>query len=249
MSNACKKNTAIVTGASRGIGRSIAITLGAAGYNIVVNYSRSESEALSVCEEITACGGSAISFCADVSNETEVVAMTNFAIENFGGIDLLVNNAGVSRVGLLQDMTSDEWRSLMAVNLDGAFHCCKAALPQMISQKRGCIINISSMWGQVGASCEVAYSASKAGLIGLTKALAKEVGPSGIRVNCIAPGMIMTGMNSGFSTDDIEAIRLDTPLETLGTAEDVASAVVFLSSEGAKFVTGQVIGINGGLVI
>jgi len=166
-----------------------------------------------------------------------------------GGVDLLVNNAGVSRYGLLTDLPYRDWQELFRVNTDAVFLCCKAAIPYMVHQKRGGILNISSMWGQTGGSCEAAYSASKAAVIGLTKALAKELAPSGIRVNCIAPGVIRTRMLDGFTEAELEDLRLDTPLERLGTPEDVGNLAAFLASDRAGFITGQVVGLNGGFVI
>lgn len=165
-----------------------------------------------------------------------------------GEVDVLINNAGVSNQKLFTDITDDDWRETLGVSLDGAFYCSREALPHMIRQKSGVIINISSMWGEVGASCEVHYSAAKAGIIGLTKALAKEVAPSGIRVNCIAPGVIMTDMMKSFDEETIEELRLETPLERLGTPDDIAEAAMFLASERASFITGQVLSVNGGFV-
>jgi 3-oxoacyl-[acyl-carrier protein] reductase len=167
----------------------------------------------------------------------------------FGSVNLLVNNAGIAHFGLLTDISAAEWRRIFATNVDGAFFCTQAALPNMIHQKSGCIINISSIWGLVGASCEVAYSAGKGALIAMTKALAKEVGPSGIRVNCVAPGVIDTAMNSALSTADMDALLDETPLGMLGHPEDIAETVAFLASDKAKFITGQIISPNGGFTI
>ena len=168
----------------------------------------------------------------------------------FGGLDALVCNAGIALPQmLLTDVTDDQWRSLFAADVDGVFYPVRAALPYFVRQKSGSIVTISSMWGQVGGSCEVAYSAAKGAVIAFTKALAKEVGPSGIRVNCVCPGVIQTEMNGHLSSEDLEALRLETPLETLGRPEDVAETVRFLCSEEARFITGQVIGVNGGMVI
>ena len=166
-----------------------------------------------------------------------------------GEVEVFVNNAGIAHYGLITDLSYADWRDLMAVNLDGAFNCCRAAVPGMVRRKRGSIVIVSSMWGQVGASCEAAYSASKAGLIGLTKALAKELAPSGIRVNCIAPGVVLTPMLKDFSPEDLENLRQETPLEMLGEPEDVAALAAYLASDKARFMTGQVIGLNGGFVI
>lgn len=169
--------------------------------------------------------------------------------EEIGSVDVLVNNAGISSQKLFTDITDDEWKKTIGVNLDAVFYCCKNALPHMIRQKSGAIINISSMWGEVGASCEVHYSASKAGVIGLTKALAKEVAPSGVRVNCIAPGVIMTDMMSDYDDKTINELKDETPLGRLGTPEDIAAAALFLASDDASFITGQTLGVNGGFII
>ena len=169
--------------------------------------------------------------------------------ELFGGVDVLVNNAGVSSFGILQDISEEEWDRVFGINVKGAFLCAKAALGHMIRNHGGVIVNISSMWGLVGASCEVHYSASKAALIGMTKALAKELGPSGIRVNCVAPGVIDTDMNSKLTEDDLAVLREETPLGKIGKPSDVAASVMFLASDGGKFITGQVISPNGGIVI
>ena len=174
-------------------------------------------------------------------------AMFAQAREDLGFLEVLVNNAGISWRGLLTDMTLSQWERVFAVNVTGAFLCCRGALPEMIRQKRGCIVNISSMWGQQGASCEAAYSASKAALIGLTQALAREEGPSGIRVNCVAPGVIDTPMNGALSQEDLDALREETPLERVGSPEEVAQAVLSLVEN--PFITGQTLGVNGGFVI
>ncbi len=205
-----------------------------------VGYFRNQAGAEALAEEI---GG--FPAYADVSKPEEVEAMFTAA----GEVELLVNNAGVAHYGLITDLCYDDWRALMSVNLDGAFLCCRAAVPGMVRRKKGNIVIVSSMWGQVGASCEAAYSASKSGLIGLTKALAKELAPSGIRVNCVAPGVVRTPMLKDFSEEDLENLRLETPLERLGEPEDVAELVGYLASEKSRFMTGQVIGLNGGFVI
>jgi 3-oxoacyl-[acyl-carrier protein] reductase len=169
--------------------------------------------------------------------------------ERLGFIDVLVNNAGIAMQKLFTDTSDSEWNNMLATNLNSVFYCAKAVAPAMIREHRGCIINIASMWGEVGASCEVAYSAAKAGVIGFTKALAKELGPSGIRVNAISPGVIMTDMMAGFSDDDVAALREETPLCTLGAPEDIARSAVFLASDRARYISGQVLGVNGGMVI
>ena len=244
-----EQKTALITGASRGIGAATARRLARAGYAVAVNYCRSEEKALALVEELREAGHTAMAVRADVADPEQVQFMVDNVLDKFCQLDILVCNAGRSWVGLLGDMTPADWRQLMAVNLDGPFYCCKAVLPHMIHRKKGKIITISSMWGQVGASCEAAYSASKAGIIGLTKALAKELGPSGIAVNCVAPGVIDTEMNRNLTAEDLDALREETPLERIGKAEDVAESVLFLASEGADFITGQVLCPNGGLVI
>ena len=244
-----EQRTALITGASRGIGAATARRLARAGYAVAVNYCRSEERALALVEELREAGHTAMAVHADVSDPDQVGNMVDNVLDKFCQLDILVCNAGRSWVGLLGDMTPEEWRELFAVNLDSVFYCCKAVMPHMIHRKRGKIITISSMWGQVGASCEAAYSASKAGVIGLTKALAKELGPSGITVNCVAPGVVDTEMNQNLTAEDLDALRQETPLERIGMAEDVAESVLFLASEGADFITGQVICPNGGLII
>ena len=244
-----EQRTALITGASRGIGAATARRLARAGYAVAVNYCRSEERALALVEELRETGHTAMAVHADVSDPDQVGNMVDNVLDKFCQLDILVCNAGRSWVGLLGDMTPEEWRELFAVNLDSVFYCCKAVMPHMIHRKRGKIITISSMWGQVGASCEAAYSASKAGVIGLTKALAKELGPSGITVNCVAPVVVDTEMNQNLTAEDLDALRQETPLERIGRAEDVAESVRFLASEGADFITGQVICPNGGLII
>ncbi len=242
-----KNKVALVTGASRGIGRAAALALGLAGCRVVVNFCRDEAAAAAVCGEIRGNGGEAVSVQADIADEAQAAALFAAARAGLGPVEILVNNAGIAHFGLLTDVSAAEWRRLMGVNLDGAFFCCREALADMVPKKRGCIINVASMWGQVGASCEAAYSASKGGLIALTRALAKEVGPSGIRVNCVAPGVIATDMNSRLSEADLTALAEDTPLGRIGRPEEVAEAILYLA--GAEFVTGQVLGVNGGFVI
>ena len=232
--------TALVTGGAGGIGAAICRSLAEDGWRVVIAYHHSREVAESLAAELH---GTALP--GDLTVPEEVEALFARA----GRVDLLVNNAGVSHYGLLTDMSYEAWQALFRVNTDAVFLCCKAVIPSMVHEKRGCILNISSMWGQVGGSCEAAYSASKAAVIGLTKALAKELGPSGIRVNCVAPGVIRTRMLDRFSPQDLEALRQDTPLETLGTPEDVGALVAFLASDKAKFLTGQVIGLNGGFII
>ncbi|MCI5704518.1 elongation factor P 5-aminopentanone reductase [Candidatus Pseudoscillospira sp. SGI.172] len=236
--------TALVTGGSRGIGAAVARRLAADGYRVAVNYHFARAQAESLAEEL---GGIAVQ--ADVSDSAQVQKMVDTVLEKFCQLDILVCNAGVAWQGLLQDMRDEEWRKVLGTDLDGVFFCCRAVLPHMIGQKSGKIVTMSSMWGQVGASCEAAYSAAKAGVIGLTRALAKEVGPSGISVNCVAPGVIDTEMNQKLGQEALAELAEETPLGRLGTAADVAGCVSFLCSPAADFVTGQVLSANGGLVI
>lgn len=231
---------ALVTGGAGGIGEAICRRLAADGYFVYVNYAQSVEKAKKIAEDI---GGDAI--CFDVSDVNAVKE----AFSIIGKLDLLVNNAGVSDVDLFTSISQDSADKILNINLKGAMNCARAALPHMINEKSGNIINISSMWGQCGASCEVDYSASKAGMIGFTKALAKEVAPSGIRVNCVSPGFIMTEMNSRFSDEDLELIKEDIPLGIFGEPRHIADAVAFLASGSAEYITGQILAVNGGMVI
>ncbi len=240
--------TVLITGGSRGIGAACAVAFAKRGYRVIVNYNKNKEAAEAVCEEIRTLGGVCMCVQADVSDAAQVEAMFAQA-QCFGGVDVLVNNAGIARTAMLCDTTPEMWKELFSVNVDGVYHCCRAALTHMVSKKSGRIINISSMWGQVGASCETAYSAAKAAVIGFTRALAKEVGPSGITVNCVAPGLIDTEMNAHLTKEDIEAFCEEIPLGGIGTPAQVAAAVCFLASEEAGYITGQVLGANGGYVI
>lgn len=240
--------TVLITGGSRGIGATCAVAFAKRGYRVIVNYNQNKKAAEAVCDQIRALGGVCMCVQADVSDEAQVQKMFAEA-EGFGGVDVLVNNAGIAAQAMLCDTTPELWRSIFAVNVDGVYHCCRAALAHMVQKKCGKIINISSMWGQVGASCESAYSASKAAVIGFTKALAKELGPSGITVNCVAPGMVDTEMNAHLSAEDTDAIREEIPLGKIATPEQIATTVCFLASESGDYITGQVLGVNGGYVI
>lgn len=242
------KKTALVTGGAKGIGSAICRTLAKDGYKIAINYNSSQNEAVDLKNELSAITEVEI-FKADVSDSKQVREMFSEIEKVFGGVDVLVNNAGIAGQMLFTDITDEMWQKMINVNLSGAFYCCREALKFMINKKSGRIINIASMWGETGASMEVHYSASKAGLIGLTKALAKEVGLSGVTVNAVSPGVIMTDMMNSFSEADIAVLKDETPLNSLGTAENVADAVSFLASEKADFITGQVISVNGGFVI
>ncbi len=231
---------ALITGGSGEIGQAICRKLAENGYSVYIGYANSREKAEILAEEI---GGTAIKL--NVAKNSDI----STAVEKTGGIDLLVNNAGVSEIGLFHCISAEKSREIMETNLVGAMNCARTFISGMITRKSGCIVNISSMWGQVGASCEVDYSASKAGLIGFTKALAKEVAPSGIRVNCVSPGFIMTKMNSRFSAEDLALIREEIPLGIFGEPRHVADAVAFLASNQAEYITGQVLAVNGGMVI
>ena len=243
------KGVALVTGASGGIGRAIAVALAQDGYAVAVHCHRNEQKAREVRDEIVAMGGSAEVFVCDITDADAVDYMVNEICRTLGCVSVLVNNAGIAQQKLFTDLSVDEWQQMMAVHVDGAFYACRAVLPDMIRAHSGAIVNISSMWGQTGGSCEVHYSTAKAALIGLTKALAKEVGPAGIRVNCVAPGVIRTEMLAELSRETLNDLEEETPLCRLGTPEDVAAAVAFLVSDGAAFITGQVLAPNGGIVI
>jgi len=236
--------TVLITGASGGIGAATARIFAEKGYRVALNYHQSQEDALSPREEL---GEAAFAVKADVSDSAQVKNMFSAVFKRFGGIDVLINNAGIAEFSLFTDITDEQWHRMFGINADGCFYCCREALPYMISQKSGAIVNISSIWGITGSSCEVHYSAAKAAIIGLTKALAKEVGPSGITVNCIAPGVIDTKMNRGLSDEDVAGLIDETPLQKLGTPSDIAKAVLFLAE--SEFITGQILSPNGGFVI
>lgn len=241
--------TVLITGASGGIGTTTACLFAEKGYNVVINYNNSERQARLLQKTLTEHGAKSICVGANVSYPSEVNSMIKQAEYAFGGIDVLVNNAGISQIKQIQDITDNDWHEMIATNLTGVFNCARAVVPNMIRNKSGAIINVSSMWGITGASMETHYSAAKAGVIGFTKALAKELGPSGIRVNCVAPGVIETNMNRNITLEAVEQLSEETPLGRLGSPIEVAEAIYFLASEQASFITGQVISPNGGLVI
>ena len=216
---------------------------------VVANYCRSKEQIEQFSAQMEREGCAVIPVQADVSDPEQVERMVQTVQRQFGHIDVLVCNAGIARQGLLTDFSPADWRQMMSVNLDGTFYCCRSVLPGMIRRQSGCIITTSSIWGITGASCEVPYSAAKAGIIGLTRALAKEVGPSGIRVNCIAPGVIDTEMNGNLTPEVMAQLREETPLGTIGTPKQVADLALYLVGEGASFLTGQVISPNGGFLI
>ncbi|MEE0867008.1 MAG: SDR family oxidoreductase [Clostridia bacterium] len=237
--------TVLITGASRGIGCEIARKFYHAGYNVAINYNKSEKEALELAKELK---GSVL-VQGDVSIEAEAERAIRQTVEAFGKIDVVVNNAGISRFNLVTDISLEEWNEVFSTNVTGTFLMCKYALKEMIGKKSGSIINISSVWGVSGASCESCYSASKGAVIAFTKALAKELGPSGIRVNAIAPGFIDTDMNKNISEEDARAFFEETPLGRAGKPQEVASAALFLASEEASFITGQILEVDGGVII
>lgn len=240
--------TVIVTGGSGDIGKQISYDFAKENFFVIVHYYKDKKSAEKIVENIISSGGNASAFCADLSNLSESEKLFSYAINLLGHIDVLVNNAGVSLQKLFQDVTEYEWKRLFDVNVGSVFNCTKSVIKHMINRKYGKIINISSIWGIVGASMEVHYSASKAAIIGFTKALAKEVGPSNICVNCVAPGVIDTKMNN-FDNETRENIKDATPLCRIGNVSDISKTVLFLSSDDANFITGQVISPNGGFVI
>lgn len=242
--------TAIVTGASRGIGAAAAVAMAKSGHNVILVYKESRERAEELARVlIKGYGVAAEAARADVASSAEVNALVDSVAKSFGTIDVLVNNAGIAEQKLFTDITDEDWSAMIGTNLTGVFNFSRAVVPYMVREKSGSIINISSMWGQVGASCEVHYSAAKAGVIGLTKALAKELGPSGVRVNCLCPGVVATDMMKSFDEETIAELKEETPLMRLGSPKDIADAVGFLASDRAAFITGQVLGVNGGFVI
>lgn len=243
------RKIALVTGASRGIGRGIALELARRGWDICVNYIRQQAAAESVAAEIRALGQNALAVQTDVACGDAVTAMVCRIEEEIGPVSLLVNNAGIAGQAQFQDITDEMWNRYLAVNLGGARNAVRAVLPHMLREKAGCIINISSIWGLRGASCETAYACTKAALIGLTRSLALELAPSGIRVNCVAPGVIDTDMVQVLGRETLRDLAKQTPLGRLGTPGDIAHAVAFLASEEASFITGQVLGADGGFIV
>lgn len=243
-----KGKVAIVTGSSRGIGKGIAIALAKAGACVVINYKSNDEAAEEALTEISGLGAYAMKIKGDVSDYGFSKQMIKTTIEKLGKIDILINNAGISKVGLFMDAVPEEWNNVLNVNLMGTINCSHNAVKEMIKQKSGSIINISSMWGNVGASCEVIYSASKGAINSFTKALAKEVAPSNIRVNAIAPGVIDTEMNKWLSAEERKSLVDEIPMMKFGEVDDIGNLVTFLASENSKYITGQVITIDGGML-
>ena len=234
----------VVTGSSRGIGAAIVKHLAKLGYTVILNYNKSEASAKNVESELKKQGYTVDVFRADVSKPMEAKNLIDFAINKYGKIDVLINNAGICQDRLFTEITDEDWKNMMDNNLNSAFYCSREAAKNMIHNKQGLIINMSSIWGLTGGSMEVHYSTTKAGLIGLTKALAKELGPSNIRVNAIAPGIIDTDMNRGYSKEDLEELKNEIPLERIGTANNIAKSVAWLIED--DYTTGEVISIDGG---
>ncbi len=235
--------TVLITGGSRGIGRASALLFAQKGYDVIICYQKDEASAEAVAKET---GGIAI--CADVADSVAVEKLFDTIKQKHPRLDVVINNAGIAQQKLFTDITEQEWDRMFDVNIKGVFNICKHAVPMMIHEKQGCIINVSSIWGMVGASCEVHYSASKAAVEGFTKALAKELGPSGITVNCVAPGVIETEMNKNLSPECLNELADETPLCRIGKPEEVAELMLFLAESGS-FITGQIISPNGGFVI
>ena len=242
-------HTTLISGASGGIGGACALALARRGDRIAVHCHRHPEAAEALVCRIRSLGGRAGLYRADLTRQKEVEALCRDIAGELGSIDVLVNNAGAAGFAQFQDIQERDWDHILDTNLKSAYLLTRAVLPDMIAQKKGCIVNIASMWGQVGGSCEAHYSAAKGGLIAMTKALAKEAGPSGIRINCVAPGVIDTAMIGNLDEDARRALAAETPLRRLGEPRDVAGAVLFLTGEDASFITGQILGVNGGLVI
>lgn len=238
--------TAVITGASGGIGTAAAKRLCRDGFSLALIYNKSEEKANELLSKLNT---DARIYNCDIGDSSAVNGTVSRILGDFGRIDVLVNNAGIAQQKLFCDISDEDWDRMISVNLSGAFYFSRAVLPDMIHRKSGRIINIASMWGETGGSCEVHYSAAKAGIIGMTKALAKEVAPSGITVNAVSPGVIMTDMLSPFSEADLNELSDEIPLCRLGKPEEVADAVAFLAGDGADYITGQVLSVNGGIVI
>ena len=244
------KKVAFITGASRGIGASTALYFAKCGYDVAINYLNSKEQAEKIVSQIRALGQNAIALCGDVSDKEKVCEMVAECNKVLGTITVLVNNAGISQQKVFSDIDESDFRRMFSVNVDGVYNTIHEVLPQMVHEKHGSIVNVSSMWGVTGASCEVHYSAAKSAVIGLTKALAQELAPSSIRVNCVAPGLIDTDMNSNLSQEELDAVIEEIPLGKIGKPEDIAKAIYFLADdEFSPFTTGAVLNVNGGMVV
>lgn len=239
-----KMKNVLITGGTRGIGEALVKTFSVAGYRVMLNYIKSDDKAYKLKDEYDA-----VLLKYDITKEDNINKMCDFITSEYGGIDVLINNAGVSLIKMLQDTESEDYDFIFNTNMKSAYMLTRKTVPYMINKKSGKIINISSMWGIRGASCETVYSASKAAIIGFTKALSKELGPSNINVNCIAPGVILTDMNKSLDKETLDGLKEETPLERLGTPLDIAKTALFLASEDSSFITGQVICVDGGLTV
>lgn len=242
-----KNKIILVTGGSRGIGASMVKLLALDGYKVILNYNKSGDCAKKIKEELEEENVNIDIIKADVTNKSEISYMVNKVIDTYGRIDVLINNAGISQEKVFLDVSDEDWQNIIEANLNSTYYCTKRVLPYMLKNKEGCIINISSIWGVTGASCEVGYSTTKAAINGFTKALAKEMGPSNIRINCIAPGIIDTDMNKNLNKEDIEKIKEEIPLNRIGKTEDIAKCAKWLIED--DYTTGQIINVNGGWFI
>lgn len=244
-----KTKTVIITGGAKGIGKAMVLHFAKMGYHVLINYCQSSEAAYQLGAHLKEKGLSYRLYQADVTKRQEVDQMVSYCVDTFGTVDILINNAGIAESKLFTEINDESWDHMMNVNLKGAYNCTQSVLKTMLPNKEGCIINISSIWGMVGASCEVHYSTAKAGLIGFTKALAKELAPSNIKVNCIAPGIIETDMLNGFTDDEVTLMKQEIPVGTLGTPQNIADCAWYLATTGSDYMTGQVISPNGGMII
>ena len=240
--------TVVITGGATGIGKAISSLFSQNGYNVVIGYNSSFDAANNLKNVLSESNHNVEIKKVNVTDPNEVAELFDFTIEKFGKVDVLICNAGIAQQKLFTDLTDNDWNNMINVNLGGCFNCCREAAKYMVKQHSGAIVNISSIWGVCGASCEVHYSASKAGVIGLTKALSKELGLSGVRVNCVAPGVIATDMLKSFTEDDLKSLASESSLGRIGTPEDIANAVFFLASDNASFITGQTLTVDGGFI-